>query len=32
MNAVFRKNLTESLAVGVNGVDDTSDTGGALGR
>jgi hypothetical protein len=30
MNAVFRKNLTEALAVGANGVDDTSDTGGAL--
>ena len=30
MNAVFRKNLTEALAVGANGVDGTSDTGGAL--
>jgi len=30
MNAVFRKNLTEALAVGANGVDDTSDTAGAL--
>ena len=30
MNAVFRKNLTDALAVRANRVDDTSDTGGAL--
>jgi hypothetical protein len=30
MNAVFRKNLTDALAVDANGVDTASDTGGAL--
>jgi hypothetical protein len=31
MNAVFRKNLTDSLAVDANDVDTASDTSGALG-
>jgi hypothetical protein len=30
MNAVFRKNLTDVLAVDANDVDTASDTGGAL--
>jgi hypothetical protein len=30
MNAVFRKNLTDALAVVANDVDTASDTGGAL--
>jgi len=30
MNAVFRKNLTDALAVDANEVDTASDTGGAL--
>jgi hypothetical protein len=30
MNAVFRKNLTDALAVDANDVDTASDTGGAL--
>ena len=31
MNAVFRKNLTDRLAVDTNDLDTASDTGGALG-
>ena len=30
MNAVFRRNLTDALAVDANDVDTASDTGGAL--
>jgi hypothetical protein len=30
MNAVFRKNLTDDVAVDANDVDTASDTGGAL--
>ena len=31
MNAVFRKNLTDALAVDANDVDNASDTSGAFG-
>jgi hypothetical protein len=31
MNAIFRKNLTDALAVDANHVDTASDTSGALG-
>jgi hypothetical protein len=31
MNAVFRKNLTDALAVAANDVDTAPDRGGALG-
>jgi hypothetical protein len=30
MNAVFRRNLTDEIAVDANDVDTASDTGGAL--
>jgi hypothetical protein len=31
MNAVFRKNLTDALAVEANDMDNASETGGAFG-